>query len=72
MSNTGGEQNFEQVNVERPIFRNLKIASIKGYERSNYSIFSFFKNYLNTQIMVVFLFYFNAPIFYNFPNSIFF
>ena len=38
----GGGQNFERANVERPIFRILKIASVKDYERSSYSIFSFF------------------------------
>ena len=36
----GGGQNFEQANVERPIFRNLKIASVKGYER--FSLFDIF------------------------------
>ena len=34
----GGSRNFEQ-----PIFRNLKIASVKSYERSSYSIFLFTK-----------------------------
>ena len=69
----GGGRNFERPNVERPIFRNLKVAN----ERSSYSIFQFtklffhfFLNYSNTQIF--FFFNFNALIFYNFPNLIFF
>ena len=52
--------NFERPNVERPIFQNLKVANVKSYERSSYSIF------------LVQIFNFNALIFYNFPNLIFF
>ena len=33
-----GGRNFERPNLERPIFRNLKIANVESYERSNYSI----------------------------------
>ena len=51
-----GSRNFERPNVERPIFRKLKIANVKSYERSSYSIFLFtklfflfFLNYLNSQ-----------------------
>ena len=33
----GGGQNFERPNVDRPIFRNLKITNVESYERSNYS-----------------------------------
>ena len=29
MENPGGVQNFKRSNVERPIFRNLKITNIK-------------------------------------------
>ena len=63
---SGEGQNFERANVERPIFRNKKIASVERYEVQLFDffiyeiIFSFVLNYLN------------APIFYNFPNLIFF
>ena len=43
VSSMGGGQNFERANVERPIFRNKKIASVECYERSSYSIFSITK-----------------------------
>ena len=33
------DRNFERPNIERPIFRNLKITNVESYERSNYSIF---------------------------------
>ena len=74
MLDRGGGFNFERPNVERSIFRNFKIANVKSYERSSYSIFLFTKlffNYLNIQIFVYF-FNFNAPIFWNFPNLIYF
>ena len=76
--NSGGGQNFKQANVERPIFGNKKIANVKRYEIQLFDffiyeiIFLFFLNYLNTQIFFVFFFNFNARIFYNFPNLIFF
>ena len=58
MLNSGGGQNFERPNVERPIFRNEKITNVKSYDRSSFSIFNLrnyyfiylFFNYLNTQI----------------------
>ena len=75
VTNKGESQNFERPNVERQIFCNLKVANVKSYERSSNSIFlftklffHFFFNYLNTQ----FFLNFNAPIFYNFPNLMFF
>ena len=50
----GGGQNLERRNVERPIFRNFKIANIKitkdelfDHFISKYN-FSFFRNHLNT------------------------
>ena len=58
----GGGRNFERTNVERPIFRNFKIANVKSYERPSYSIFLFAKlllfffNSLNTQNWVSFQF----------------
>ena len=51
----GGGQNLERPNVERPIFRNFKIANIKitnGELFDNFIFefnFSFFRNHLNTQ-----------------------
>ena len=58
---SGGGQNFERANVERPMYRNLKIASVKGYEKLQLFdffiyeiIFSFFENYFNTQILIFF------------------
>ena len=72
ISNLGGGRNFEQA-----IFRNLKIASVKSYERSTVIrffiyeiIFSFFKNCLRTLIVV--FFNFNASIFYNFTSLVVF
>ena len=71
-----GVRNFERPNVERPIFRNSRIANVQSNGRSSYSIFlftklfHFFFNYLNTQILV--FSNFNAPIFYNFSHFIFF
>ena len=35
----GGEMLNEQINLERPIFRNLKIANVKSYE---VQLFDFF------------------------------
>ena len=35
----GAGRNFERPNVERPILQNSKIANIKSFERSSYSIF---------------------------------
>ena len=43
----GGGRNFERPNVKRPIFRNLKIASVKSYESPSYSIF-----YLQTHFLI--------------------
>ena len=47
----GGDQNFEQLNVERPIFRTSKISNIKRMkdELFDYIIFDFlnFDNCLN-------------------------
>ena len=68
----GGGRNFE-----RPIFRNLKIANVNSYERSSYSIFLFAQLFFHFFLIAwtlhfVFFFNFNAPIFYNFPNLIFF
>ena len=52
----GGVQNLELSNVERPIFRNLKITNIKiaKDELFDYFIYElifyyYFLNYLNTQ-----------------------
>ena len=51
----GGGQNFERRNVERLTFRNFKIANIKITKDEIFSsfiiklIFSFFRNYLNSQ-----------------------
>ena len=54
VKNLGGGQNLERRNVERPIFRNFKIANIKitKDELFDHFIFefnfSFFRNHLNT------------------------
>ena len=54
-ANRGGGQNFERRNVERLTFRNFKIANIKITKDELFDgfiiefIFSFFRNYLNTQ-----------------------
>ena len=51
----GEGQNLERRNVERPIFRNFKIANIeimKGELLDNFIFefnFSFFRNHLNSQ-----------------------
>ena len=51
----GGGQNLERRNVERPIFRNSKIANIKITKDESFDNFiiefniSFFRNHLNTQ-----------------------
>ena len=51
----GGGHDLERQNVERPIFRNLKIANIKItkdelFDNFIFEInFSFFRNHLNTQ-----------------------
>ena len=51
----GGGQNLERRNVERPIFRNLKIANIKITRNELFDNFifefnfSFFRNDLNNQ-----------------------
>ena len=51
----GGRQTLERRNVERPIFRNFKIANIKITKNELYDSFifafnfSFFRNHLNTQ-----------------------
>ena len=53
----GGGQNYERRNVERLTFRNLKIANIKITKDELFDsfviefIFSFFRNYLNAQII---------------------
>ena len=52
----GGGRNFERTNVERPIFRNLKIANVKSYEVQLLDLKKFSFNYLNTQILVSFQF----------------
>ena len=50
---TGGVQNLERRNVERPIFQNFKIANIKVTKYELFDsfifefIFPFFMNYLN-------------------------
>ena len=50
-----GSQNFERRNIERLTFRNFKIANIKIMKDELFDgfiielIFSFFRNYLNTQ-----------------------
>ena len=52
---TGGGQNLERRNVERPIFRDSKIANItitkeKLFDNFIFEFnFLFFKNHLNTQ-----------------------
>ena len=52
---TGGDQNLEQRNVERPVFRNFEISNIKIKKDELFDnfifelFFSFFGNYLNTQ-----------------------
>ena len=51
----GGGQNLERRNLERPIFRNFKIANIKITTDELFgififeSIFPFFRQYFNTQ-----------------------
>ena len=35
----GGGRNFEQTHVKRSIFRNLRIANVKSYEKFSFSIF---------------------------------
>ena len=37
----GGDQNFKRRNVERPIFRNLKIANIKITKEALFNRFIF-------------------------------
>ena len=52
---TAGGRNLEQWNVERPIFRNFKIANIKITKDELFDNFifefnfSFFRNHLNTE-----------------------
>ena len=52
---SGGGQNLERQNVERPIFRNFKIANIKITKDEIFDNFTFkfnfffFRNHLNTQ-----------------------
>ena len=52
---TGGRQNFERRNVERPIFRNFKIENNKITKDVLFDsfiiefIFLFLRNYLNAQ-----------------------
>ena len=43
----GRGQNFERPNVERPIFRNLKIANFKSYEVQLFDFFLFTKLFFN-------------------------
>ena len=50
----GGDQNLEQRNVERPVFRNFEIANIKlkkdeFLDDFIFDFFSFFSNYLKIQ-----------------------
>ena len=55
MKKMGGGRNFERRNVERLALRNFKIANIKITKDELFDsfiigfIFSFFRNYLNTQ-----------------------
>ena len=50
MSGTGGGQNLEGLNVERPIFRNLKITKDELLDIVVFKFyFSFLRNYLNAQ-----------------------
>ena len=52
---TGGSQNLEWRNVERPIFRNSKVSNIKITKNELFDSFIFefnflfFRNHLNTQ-----------------------
>ena len=62
----GGGQNFERANVERPIIRNLKVASVKVYERSSYLIFSFTKlffHFFKTINIKIFFFFLTLQFF---------
>ena len=60
MIKLGGCQNLKRRNLERPIFRNFKIANIKTtkYELFDNFIFEFnflfFRNHLNTQYLIIF------------------
>ena len=51
---TGGGQNLERRNVERPVFRNFEVANIEMkkdelFDNSIFELFfSFFRNFLNT------------------------
>ena len=67
----GGGQNFERRNVEWLTFRNFKIANIKITKDELFDgfiiefIFSFFRNYLNTQNIEKFFELYNI----DFPNG---
>ena len=67
----GGGRNFEGTNVERSMFRNLKIANGEGSEKFCYSIFLFRELFFQFFKIEHFFFNFNALIFYNFSNLIF-
>ena len=68
----GGGRNFEGTNVERSMFRNLKIANGEGSEKFCHSIFLFRELFFQfLRIKNNFFLNFNALIFYNFSNLIF-
>ena len=56
----GGGQNLERQNVQRSVFRNLKIANIKITKDElcdsfiNEFFFPFFLNYLNSGYLIIF------------------
>ena len=52
VTNKGESQNFERPNVERQIFCNLKVANVKSYERSSYSIFLFTKLFFHFFLII--------------------
>ena len=50
----GGGENAERRNIERPLFRNFKIANIRImkdelFDSFVFDFFLFFRNYFNTQ-----------------------
>ena len=75
--NTGGGQDLEQRNVERPIFRNFKITNIKITKDELFDsiifefIFSLFINYFQNLIILQIVKYWSSRLL-NFENSFIF
>ena len=63
-------QNLERLNVERPIFRNLKIANIKITKDSVVLFLNLFFHLLEIILTKIFFFYFSKLL--NFENSLIF